>query len=126
MRMSEREVRALLTDFGDAWSRRDIATLLGLMTEDAVYCASVGPEPGRRYVGHEEISVGLDSMFAHDEGAVVVQHKLLVMGARAVSRWTYTFDNTTKPRPREEGIDLWEFQDGRIRLKDAYRKVLGE
>jgi ketosteroid isomerase-like protein len=44
--MSETSPRECLERFAGAWARRDVGGLLELMTEDAVYAASVGPEPG--------------------------------------------------------------------------------
>ncbi|MFB4270464.1 nuclear transport factor 2 family protein [Nonomuraea sp. GTA35] len=86
--MSETSPRECLECFADAWARHDVGGLLELMTEDAVYAASVGPEPGRTFRGHAE-SAG--------DGAPY----------------------------REYGIDLWRFRDGKICLKDAYRKTRG-
>lgn len=117
--MSEDEIRLLLADFAEAWGQRDVAAVLALMTPDAVYGASVGPEPGRRYCGHAEIAEGLEEMFAHDAGADIESHLPVILGDHAAGRWTYTFDDGR----REEGVDLWRFQDGKIQLKDAYRKT---
>jgi ketosteroid isomerase-like protein len=118
--MSEGEVRELLRLFSEVWARRDVPALLGLLTPDAVYAASVGPEPGTTFRGQVEIAAGLAVMFAHDEGAQATQGEPMVLGDAAVSTWTYTFSDG---RPSQHGVDLWRFRDGRIALKDAYRKV---
>lgn len=115
----EDDVRKLLTEFADAWTRRDIPAILALMGLNAVYGASVRPEPGRSIRGHEEIAAGIAEMFAHDAGASIESHRLVVLGDHAVGRWTYTFDDGRK----EEGIDLWHISNGKIQLKDAYHKT---
>lgn len=115
----EKDVRKLLKEFSDVWRRRDIPAILALMGPNAVYGASIGPEPGRSYRGHEEIATGLAEMFAHDAGADVESHRPVVMGDHAVARWTYTFADGRK----EEGVDLWQISNGKIQVKDAYRKT---
>lgn len=118
--MSERHVRGQLRLFSEAWVQQDVPRLLRLLTEDAVYAASVGPEPGTTFRGHDEIASGLSAMFAHDEGAQVSQGEPLVFAQAAVTTWTYSF---LDGRQTQRGVDLWKFRDGKIALKDAYRKV---
>jgi ketosteroid isomerase-like protein len=102
---------------------RDVDSLLDLMTDDAVYAASVGPEPGRTFRGHRELAAGFLAMFQHDAGAVIQQGEPVVLGDWAVSTWTYQFVLVDGSRRSERGIDLWRFRDGKICLKDAYRKA---
>jgi ketosteroid isomerase-like protein len=117
---SEPEIRDLLRRFADAWARRDVDALLAMMTDDAVYAASVGPEPGRTFRGHPELVAGFREMFAHDSGALVEQGEPEVFGARAVRTWTCHFPDD---RRCERGVDLRRFRDGKIAEKDAYRKT---
>lgn len=117
---SEAEIRDLLRRFGDAWARRDVDALLALMTDDAVYAASVGPEPGRTFRGHAELAAGFREMFTHDAGALIEPGEPEVFGARAVSTWTYRFPDG---RLCARGVDLWRFRDGKVAEKDAYRKT---
>ncbi|MEV0352001.1 nuclear transport factor 2 family protein [Nonomuraea sp. NPDC050680] len=70
---------------------RDIDGLLELMTDDAVYAASVGPEPGRTFRGRPELVAGFRTMFEHDAGARIEQGEPLVLGGWAVSTWAYHF-----------------------------------
>ncbi|MEV1243357.1 nuclear transport factor 2 family protein [Nonomuraea sp. NPDC049750] len=123
--MSEFETspRDCLARFADAWARRDVGALLELMTEDAVYAASVGPEPGRTFRGHAEPADGFRAMFEHDAGAVIEQGEPLINGEWAVCTWTYHLVSDSGSPYCEYGIDLWRFRDGKICLKDAYRKT---
>jgi ketosteroid isomerase-like protein len=124
---SETEItpRECLARFADAWAAHDVGGLLELMTDDAVYAASVGPEPGRTYHGHPELGAGFRAMFDHDAGAVIEQGEPIVFGESAVSTWAYHFASVDGSRHCERGIDLWRFRDGKICLKDAYRKTRG-
>lgn len=122
--MSESEVKTLLAEFSRAWAERDVDTLLSLMTDDAMYVASVGPEPGTTFRGRVELASGFAQMFAHDADAVVeAGGEPLVVGDRAVSQWRYTVPRRGGDSHVEVGVDLWLFRDGRIAMKDAYRKT---
>ncbi|MEV0390360.1 nuclear transport factor 2 family protein [Nonomuraea sp. NPDC050643] len=85
--------------------------------------ASVGPEPGRTFRGHSELEAGFRAMFEHDAGARIEQGEPLVQDEWAVSTWAYHFDGADGSQWCERGIDLWRFRDGKICLKDAYRKT---
>ncbi|MFJ7078966.1 nuclear transport factor 2 family protein [Streptomyces sp. NPDC098781] len=123
--ISEMSPHKCLAQFAAAWAERDVAGLLDLMTDDAVYAASVGPEPGRTFRGHHELAGGFRAMFEHDADAVIEQDEPVVKGDWAVSTWTYRFVVADGPQRCERGIDLWRFRQGKICLKDAYRKVHG-
>jgi ketosteroid isomerase-like protein len=122
---SDLSPRECLARFADAWANRDIGGLLELMTDDAVYAASVGPEPGRTFRGRPELVAGFRTMFEHDAGARIEQGEPLVLGGWAVSTWAYHFVRADGSPWSERGIDLWRFRDGKICLKDAYRKTSG-
>ncbi|MEU8247258.1 nuclear transport factor 2 family protein [Nonomuraea sp. NPDC048916] len=122
---SDLSPRECLARFADAWAGRDADGLLELMTDDAVYAASVGPEPGRTFRGRTELAAGFRTMFEHDAGARIEQGEPLILGEWAVSTWAYHFVRADGSRWSERGIDLWRFRDGKICLKDAYRKTSG-
>jgi ketosteroid isomerase-like protein len=120
---SELSPHDCLARFADAWAVHDVDGLLKLMTDDAVYAGSVGPEPGRTFRGRDELAAGFRIMFDHDAGADIEQGEPVVFGDMAVSTWTYHFVRADGSRRCERGIDLWRFRDGKICLKDAYRKT---
>jgi hypothetical protein len=60
-------------------------------------------------------------MLAHDARAVRHSGPAWMFGDRAVARWAFEEGGR-----RVEGIDLFEFDGDRIRLKDAYRKTTGD
>src|SRR5579872_7240528 len=60
----------LQKQFGKAWDARDIDELMSMMTDDCVYCASVGPEPGTTHVGRDAVREGFLAMLAFDSGGV--------------------------------------------------------
>lgn len=121
--MSEAGIRDCLQRFSSAWIRRDIEALLSLMTDDALYAASVGPEPGQTFRGHRELREGFEKMFAHDLDAEIELGEPVIFGTQAIGTWVYRFRHADGSHTSEKGIDLWQFRENKVLLKDAYRKT---
>jgi uncharacterized protein (TIGR02246 family) len=112
--------REILDRFGEAWASGDAARVVALMTEDGVYEASVGPEPGRTFRGAAEIRAGVEAMLAHDAAARTEITDVFVAGDRAAWEWRY-YDASDQLVAR--GCDLFLLRDGRIAVKNAFRKT---
>jgi ketosteroid isomerase-like protein len=112
-----------LQAFADAWNRHDIDVLMSHMTDDCVFEASGGPEVcGTRYAGHEAVRAGFIEVWttfpdAHWGGA-----RHFVCGDRGVSEWTFTGTRTDGTRVEMNGCDMFTFRNGKIALKNSYRK----
>lgn len=119
----EAENRRTLQLFQAAWVKGDLDTLLELVTDDVVFSGSVGPEPGRTFRGREDVGRGFHSFLSSDVGYCLTEEPL-VMGDDAYARWTWYRSEDDTNRPISVGIDHFRFRDGKICLKDAYRKVL--
>lgn len=114
---------ARLAEFGEAWRRKDVERLLEFMTEDGVYSASVGPEPGQVFRGTDELREDFTRMLAYDTGAERHGGQMWIFGDRGVSLWSFAGTDEHGRTVEIEGIDLFEFEGDRIKLKDAYRKT---
>ncbi|HEX2713012.1 MAG TPA: nuclear transport factor 2 family protein [Candidatus Acidoferrales bacterium] len=112
----------LLKQFGEAWDAGDVAKLMSMMTDDCVYCASVGPEPGTTYVGKEAVREGFLAMLAFDSGGVSRAGRVFIAGSVGVSEWSYQFRAGPDADFEIRGCDVFEFRSGRISRKDAFRK----
>jgi hypothetical protein len=112
----------LLKQFGEAWNAGDIDELMNMTTDDCVYCASVGPEPGTTYVGREAVREGFLAMLAFDSDAVSRAGRVFIAGSVGVSEWSYLFRAGPDPDREVRGCDIFEFHGGRISRKDAFRK----
>lgn len=113
----------MLQEFADAWNRHDIDALMAFITDDCVFEASAGPDVcGTRYVGHDAVRSGFADVWgtfpdAHWGGA-----RHFVAGERGVSEWTFTGTRADGARVEVHGCDLFTFREGKIALKDSYRK----
>ena len=114
-----------LRQFGAAWACADLDALMGFVTDDCVYLASVGPEPGTTYRGREEVRRGFAAMLAYDRGRERHAGTVVVAGDTGFAEWSFSEATTGGGRRLIRGCDLFQFRDGQISRKDAYRKLLG-
>jgi steroid delta-isomerase-like uncharacterized protein len=113
----------MLQAFADAWNRHDPQALMSFMSDDCVFEASAGPEvSGTRYVGREAVKAGYMEVFASFPDAHWGNARHLVHGNRGVSEWIFTGTRTDGSRVEVSGCDLFTFRDGKIAIKNSYRK----
>lgn len=123
--MNEQEIRKLLADFSDAWGRADVDGLMVLMTDDCVYKASVGPEPGTTYAGRDAVRRGFTEILAFESGGEARSGRTWITGDYAFAEWSYDDIAEDGSVTDIKGIDIFHFVDGKIALKDAFRKSKG-
>lgn len=112
-----------LQAFADAWNRHDVDAIMAFMTDDCVFEASAGPDVcGTRYVGREEVRRGFADVFATFRDAHWANARHFVLGDRGVSEWIFTGTKADGSRVEVHGYDLFTLRDGRIALKNSYRK----
>ena len=113
----------LLEAFADAWNRHDVDALMSFMTEDCVFEASAGSDVcGTRYVGRDSVRAAFAEVWATFPDAQWCNARHFVHGERGVSEWTFTGTRADGTRVEVDGCDLFTFRDGKISLKDSYRK----
>lgn len=112
-----------LQRFADAWNRHDLDALMSFMTEDCVFEASAGPDIcGTRYVGRDAVRVGFAEVWATFPDAHWDKARHFVVGDRGVSEWTFTGTRSDGSRIEVHGCDVFTFREGKIALKNSYRK----
>lgn len=121
--MTDQEKLDLLEDFTAAWGRADLDGLLALMTADCVYAASIGPEPGKTYRGRAEVRQGLAEIIEFESGGEQRSGKKWISGDYVFSEWSYDDIAEDGTVTDIRGIDIFHFVDGKLALKDAYRKT---
>ncbi len=125
-RASDAAVLKMLDDFAAAWNRHDVDGLMACMAPDCVFEASAGPEvAGARHVGRDAVRRAYAAVFEAYADARWNNPRHFVAGDRAVSEWTFT--GTTKGGAKVEvnGCDVFTLKDGKIALKNSYRKQRG-
>ncbi len=115
---------ATLAAFGDAWNRHDIDALMGFMSADCVFQTAGGPDAcGARYAGTQAVRTAFAAVWAMVPDAQWLNGQYFVQGDFGTSQWTFVGTNADGSRIETDGIDVFAFKDGKITLKNAFRKV---
>jgi steroid delta-isomerase-like uncharacterized protein len=113
----------VLQAFADAWNRHDINALMSFMSDDCVFESSAGPDIcGTRYAGREAVRTAFAEVWMTYPDANWGSARHFVQGERGVSEWTFTGTRADGSRVEVHGCDLFTFRDGKIVLKNSYRK----
>jgi steroid delta-isomerase-like uncharacterized protein len=122
-RSADEGAEQLLQEFADAWNRHDVDALMSMMTEDGVFEASAGNDVnGERYEGQRAVRAAYEAVFAQYPDAQWSGARHFVTGNRGVSEWTFTGTRTDGTRVEVRGCDLFTFRDGKIAVKNSFRK----
>ena len=120
------DLLTLLDRFADAWNRHDLDALMGMMTDDCVFDASAGPQiNGQRSEGAPGVRAAYAAVFDTFPDARWAHARHFIAGDRGVSEWTFTGTRTDGTRVEVNGCDLFTLRDGRIAVKNSYRKNRG-
>jgi hypothetical protein len=127
---TEEKHRKTIAAFSAAWDAGDVDTLLSLMSDEPVYKGSAGPGPGTVFVGKEEVRgilqkmVGSNSASSDEEKAPATPPEMYFFANRALVYWRIAFPDADGNTTEVDGVDVMTFtDDGRIAVKDAYRKA---
>ena len=113
----------VLQAFAEAWNRHDADALMTFMTDDCVFDASAGPDVcGAHYAGRDAVRAAFEDVWATFPDAHWGGARHFVQGDRGVSEWTFTGTANDGTRVEVNGCDLFTFRDGRIAVKNSYRK----
>lgn len=112
-----------LIDFTAAWNRHDIEALMGFMAEDCVFHAVAGPDlQGRSFVGRDAVRTGFELAWQTCPDASWTEGVHFVSGDRGVSESTFRGTRADGSRIEARMVDVFTFRDGRIAVKNAFRK----
>ena len=112
-----------LDAFADAWNRHDVDDLMSFMTNDCVFEASAGDEKcGVRYEGVDAVRAGFAKAWEKLPDAQWSGARHFVSGDRGVSEWTFSGTQADGKRVEVGGCDIFTFRDGKIAIKNSYRK----
>ena len=116
---------SFLVSFAAAWNRHDVDALMQFMTDDCVFESSFGCEPcGTRYQGMVAVRDGFSRAWAEVPDAQWLNAQHFVAGSRGVSEWLFTGTHAADGQPlATRGCDIFTFRDGKIALKNSWRKI---
>lgn len=114
---------SFLQAFSDALNAHDIDAVMAMMTEDCVFNAVAGPElQGKSFVGQAEVRQGLEAAWKNAPDACWVDAEHHVIGDKGFTESTYMGTTADGARSEARMIDSFTFRDGKIAVKNAFRK----
>ena len=124
MAQSNKKVtKDFLQSFADAFNAHDIKAIMSHMTENCVFEASAGPDAdGEKFTGQEQVKKAFENVFATFPYAYWNNPRHFVKDNRGFSEWTFTGTKADGTKVEVTGCDLFTFKDGKIAIKNSYRK----
>ena len=118
--MARNVSREVLKDFLEAFNRHDLDAIMAYFAEDCVFYMPRGAKPrGDRYTGKEEVRAGLSKRFEGIPDVHYGDDRHWVCENFGVSEWTLTGTSVSGQFIEVRGVDLLEFEDGKIIRKDS-------
>lgn len=121
--MTRDEALYLMDEFAKAFNRHDRDALVSMMTDDVIFETAMGPEPhGDRHVGREAVGRAFAAVWEAFPDASWNDALHVAAGDRGFSEWTFRGTDRAGNFVELRGVDLFRFRDGKIAVKDTFRK----
>lgn len=112
-----------LQSFADAFNAHDIKAIMSHMTDDCLFEASAGPDvDGQKFIGQEQVKKAFEDVFATFPDARWSNPRHFIIGDRGFTEWIFIGTKKDGIKVEVTGCDLFTFKDGKIAVKNSYRK----
>ncbi|MBL7697901.1 MAG: nuclear transport factor 2 family protein [Chitinophagaceae bacterium] len=112
-----------LQSFAEAFNAHDIEAIMSHMADDCIFQASAGPDAdGEKFTGREQVAKAFKDVFKNFPDAKWNNPVHFISGNRGLSEWTFTGTKTDGTKVEVTGCDVFLFKDGKIAVKNSYRK----
>jgi len=112
-----------LQSFVDAFNAHDVKAIISHMTDDCVFEASAGPDAdGEKFTGQDQVKKAFENVFATFPDAHWGNPRHFISGDRGFTEWIFTGTKLDGTKVEVTGCDLFTFRDGKISIKNSYRK----
>jgi ketosteroid isomerase-like protein len=123
--MSDHVSKELLKGFLEAFNRHDLDSIMGYFADNCVFYMPRGSAPrGDQYIGKNAVRAGLAKRFEGIPDVHYGDDRHWVCGDFGVSEWTLTGTSVSGRHIEVRGVDLLEFDQGKIIRKDSFWKIL--
>lgn len=123
MAQSNKITKEFLQSFADAFNAHDTKAIMSHMTADCVFEASAGSDAdGQKFTGQEQVRKAFEDVFTTFPDAHWGNPRHFISGDRGFTEWTFTGTKKDGARVEVTGCDLFTFKDGKIAIKNSYRK----
>ena len=112
-----------LQSFADAFNAHDINAIMSFMTDDCVFEASAGGDVnGEKSTGQKQVGKAFAKVFETFPDAHWANARHFISGNRGFSEWIFTGTKSDGSKVEVTGCDLFTFKNGKIAVKNSYRK----
>jgi ketosteroid isomerase-like protein len=112
-----------LQSFAEAFNAHDSKAIMSHMTEDCLFEASAGPDvDGQKFLGQVQVKKAFEEVFATFPDAHWANPRHFISGDRGFSEWIFTGTKKDGTKVEVSGCDLFTFKNGKIAIKNSYRK----
>jgi ketosteroid isomerase-like protein len=123
--MPDHVSQELLKGFLEAFNRHDLDSIMGYFADNCVFHMPRGSAPrGDQYIGRNAVRAGLAKRFEGIPDVHYGDDRHWVCGDFGVSEWTLTGTSVSGRHIEVRGVDLLEFDQGKIIRKDSFWKIL--
>ena len=112
-----------LQSFADAFNAHNVKSIMSHMTDDCVFEASAGPDfDGEKFTGQKQVKEAFEKVFETFSDAHWDNTRHFISGNRGFTEWIFTGTKIDGIKVEVTGCDLFTFNDGKITVKNSYRK----
>jgi steroid delta-isomerase-like uncharacterized protein len=123
--MSDNVSNELLKDFLEAFNRHDLDSIMDYFADNCIFYMPRGARPrGDQYIGKDAVRAGLAKRFEGIPDVHYGDDQHWASGNFGVSEWTLTGTFVSGQQIEVRGVDLLEFDQGKIIRKDSFWKIL--
>lgn len=120
---NKKVVEDFLQSFADAFNAHDINAIMSHMTDDCVFQASAGLDfDGESYTGQVQVRNAFENVFTTFPDAHWGNPRHFISGDRGFTEWIFTGTKLDGAKVEVTGCDLFTFKNGKIAIKNSYRK----
>lgn len=122
-KMQDSVTMNVLVGFANAFNAHDVDGILSYMADDCIFLASAGPDAnGEKFAGKEAVRKAFEDVFKTYPDARWSNLSYTIAGNRTITEWLFTGTRADGSRTEVTGCDLCTFRDGKIILKNSFRK----
>jgi len=112
-----------LQSFVDAFNAHDVKRIMSHMTDDCVFEASAGPDfNGEKFTGQAEVKKAFEDVFKTFPDAHWGNPRHFISGDRGFTEWIFIGTRSDRTKVEVAGCDVFTFRDGKIAIKNSFRK----
>jgi len=125
MRLSREQISKALKEWNLAWDRHDLAGVMALFHDDAVF----ENWTGARVTGKQKIEAAWSSWFREHGNFRFIEEDIFIdeVEQKVLYRWLLEWPSMEKSHQgkpeKRRGVDVMHFQDGKIVAKMTYSKT---